>query len=158
MKNKKFLLIFLAIPAFLIYNLINTQSINKGDNKMGFILIKGTFNVVRTSPDGDSVRFKANNKIYWQKLERKPRLNKKDFVQLRLEAIDALETHYRKNSLNVKQPEKYAKEALYFMLAELGIKNIVWTLAGKRVRVFIDSYEKRLRCRYFPSLFIYIEE
>lgn len=35
---------------------------------MSFILIKGTFHILGKEPDGDSVRFKANNKAHWKKL------------------------------------------------------------------------------------------
>jgi len=32
---------------------------------MPFVVIKGTFHIEGYSPDGDSVRFKADNKEHW---------------------------------------------------------------------------------------------
>jgi len=68
---------------------------------MKYTLIKGTFHVVGQSPDGDSIKFRANNPARWDSLvtEHRERLNanleKEDGVlQLRLQGVDALETHY----------------------------------------------------------------
>jgi len=68
---------------------------------MKYLLIKGSLHVVGYSPDGDSMMFKAANPALWDRLEND---NKDTFtekltkengaVQLRLEGIDALETHY----------------------------------------------------------------
>ena len=63
---------------------------------MPFTLIKGKYRPLAGIPDGDSLRFRANNLALWKKLEGAPvELGKgpetKDTVQLRLEAIDAIE-------------------------------------------------------------------
>jgi endonuclease YncB( thermonuclease family) len=63
---------------------------------MPFILIKGRFKPKAGNPDGDSVRFLANNLNLWKKLEGSPvelgtGTNTKNTVQLRLEGIDAIE-------------------------------------------------------------------
>lgn len=63
---------------------------------MPFTLIKGRFKPEVGIPDGDSVRFLADNPNLWAKLEGKPpQLGKggqnKGTVQLRFEAIDAVE-------------------------------------------------------------------
>jgi endonuclease YncB( thermonuclease family) len=63
---------------------------------MPFTLIKGRFRPKAGEPDGDSVRFLANNLALWKKLEGKPvKLGTgaltKNTVQLRLEGIDAIE-------------------------------------------------------------------
>lgn len=63
---------------------------------MPFILIKGKFKPLAGIPDGDSVRFMANNLSLWEKLEgRKVQIETspktKDTVQLRFEGIDAIE-------------------------------------------------------------------
>ncbi|MCI0550439.1 MAG: hypothetical protein L0287_05755 [Anaerolineae bacterium] len=63
---------------------------------MPFILIKGRFKPKAGVPDGDSVRFLANNVKLWKKLKgRSPKLgtgtNTKNTVQLRFEGIDAIE-------------------------------------------------------------------
>ena len=50
---------------------------------MTFRVIQGTFHVVGYSPDGDSVRFKAQNEANWALLEGQAvKLNKKGHAQL----------------------------------------------------------------------------
>src|SRR4051812_14468705 len=67
----------------------------KEDIFMPFSLIKGTFHVAGYSPDGDSIRFQADDKSLWAKLSGPPaKLNAREHTQLRFEAIDTLETHY----------------------------------------------------------------
>jgi hypothetical protein len=63
---------------------------------MPFTLIKGRFKPAAGTPDGDSVRFLANNLALWNKLEGTPvRLGTgaatKDTAQLRFEGIDSIE-------------------------------------------------------------------
>ena len=63
---------------------------------MPFLLIKGRFIPQAGIPDGDSVRFRADDRNLWTKLEgTPPELGKsariKDTVQLRFEGIDAIE-------------------------------------------------------------------
>jgi len=63
---------------------------------MPFFLIKGHYRPKAGIPDGDSVRFLANNLALWGKLDGySVRLGTsaktKDTVQLRLEGIDAIE-------------------------------------------------------------------
>ncbi len=90
---------------------------------MSFFLIKGAFYVVGFEPDGDSVRFKADNKDNWKKLEGAPvDLKSQEKVELRLDAIDALETHFSGHH----QPMEYAGAAREFLLSELGIKDVQW--------------------------------
>ena len=70
---------------------------------MPFRVIRGTFHVLGYSPDGDSVRFAADVESRWNLLAGPPvRLNGKRHAQLRLEAIDTLETHF----MNVQQPPR----------------------------------------------------
>jgi endonuclease YncB( thermonuclease family) len=90
---------------------------------MPFRVIRGTFHVRGYSPDGDSVRFKADNEANWALLAGPAvRLNGKRHAQLRLEAIDTLETHFQ----NVHQPKDLAVKALDFLLHELGITGVQW--------------------------------
>ena len=97
---------------------------------MGFHVIRGTFHVVGYSPDGDSIRFKAADKTNWSLLAGPPaKLNGKDHAQLRLEAIDTLETHYGSQH----QPLKFAKAAMDHLLAQLGITGVVFNAAGTTV-------------------------
>lgn len=95
---------------------------------MPFHLLKGTFHVVGYSPDGDSIRFKADDRTTWSRLSGPlVELNAREHVQLRIEAIDTLETHYQGHH----QPLKLAKKALRFLLDELGIKKVKFDQGGK---------------------------
>lgn len=98
-----------------------------------YFLIAGTFQVKGTSPDGDSVRFKANDNANWKKLDGPDvRLAKAGGAQLRFEGVDALETHYRAGK-TVSQPKDLAYAATDFVLDEIGIKDVVWTPTHKRI-------------------------
>lgn len=97
---------------------------------MSFYFIRGTFHVVNYSPDGDSVRFKADNPNNWHLLEgNSVALNGNGHAQLRLEAIDTLETHYQ----SFHQPLDLALGATEFLLAELGIMNVQWNAEHTRI-------------------------
>ncbi len=90
---------------------------------MSFTLIKGTFHVVGYSPDGDSIRFNAKDPALWKKLSGPAvELNARGHAQLRIEAVDALETHYQ----GACQPPKPARAAAGYLLSELGINEVVW--------------------------------
>jgi hypothetical protein len=97
---------------------------------MPFRIIKGTFHVVGYSPDGDSIRFKADNEDNWALLSGPPvNLNARRHAQLRLEAIDTLETHF----LNMNQPLTLATRALDFLLHGLGITEVQWDVLRIRI-------------------------
>jgi endonuclease YncB( thermonuclease family) len=61
---------------------------------MPMTFIRGSFHVVGASPDGDSVRFYPDDPGVWDAAGIAVRVNSAGGVQLRLDAIDALETHY----------------------------------------------------------------
>jgi len=79
-------------------------------------VIKGTFHVKGYSPDGDSIRFRADNESHWDFFKWSGKKPKN--AQLRIEAIDALETHYEGYS----QPSVFALAALETMLEFLNIR------------------------------------
>ncbi len=58
---------------------------------MSFLLIKGVFNPKSGEPDGDSVRFLANDDTLFDQLEGQVEIKSSGEVQLRYEGIDALE-------------------------------------------------------------------
>jgi hypothetical protein len=89
---------------------------------MPFTLIRGTYHVQGYEPDGDSVRFGADNEQNWQKLAGTVQLNARGHAQLRLEGIDTLETHFK----GEHQPMGLAQKALDFLLHELGITAAVF--------------------------------
>lgn len=102
---------------------------------MPFTLIKGTFHVIAYSPDGDSVKFEANNPKNWDKISGHHKIKQtKGRAQLRFEGIDALETHYQpkvKGATKVGQP--LGQVARDFTLKALGIKNVKWGPGGNKV-------------------------
>jgi endonuclease YncB( thermonuclease family) len=105
---------------------------------MPFVVIKGTFHVVGYSPDGDSIRFQADNEANWAKLAGPPvTLNARRHAQLRLEAIDTMETHYR----NTQQPLTLATRALDFLLQGLGITGVQWDVLRTRITEANDGTE-----------------
>ncbi len=90
---------------------------------MPFSLIRGTFHVKGYSPDGDSIRFKADDETNWDLLDGPPpKLNARKHAQLRLEAIDTLETHFG----TAHQPLALAKDATAHLMGRLGITGVAW--------------------------------
>jgi len=90
---------------------------------MSFTLIKGTFHVTGYSPDGDSIRFKATDSKLWKRLSGPAvQANARGHAQLRIEAIDALETHY----MGFSQPLGAARTAGRHLLSFLGIDDVQW--------------------------------
>lgn len=97
---------------------------------MAFTVIAGTFHVVGYSPDGDSIRFQPDNPALLNVLGgARPRINAKGHVQLRLEAIDTLETHFK----GVHQPLGLAEGAMNQLMALLNIHGIQWSAEHSKV-------------------------
>jgi endonuclease YncB( thermonuclease family) len=93
-------------------------------------VIKGTFHVAGYSPDGDSIRFQADNGAHWDFFDWQQASEKKaKKKQLRFEAIDALETHYEE----AHQPRSFGVAALEVMLDMMGIKNPVYNIAITKI-------------------------
>lgn len=103
---------------------------------MPFTLIKGTYHVVNYSPDGDSIRFKPANPVLLQTLTgARPKVNARGHVQLRIEAIDALETHYAPPSGGgvLHQPLALAHAARVVLLTYVNITGVVWDVKQSTV-------------------------
>jgi hypothetical protein len=115
---------------------------------MNYTLIKGSFHVVGQSPDGDSIKFRAANAMLWDCIPTENReLFLKNFkenagvVQLRLEAIDALETHYTPpkpvgatasyKSRGYSQPEHFGRLSTNAFLDFLGVTDAKWRSFGR---------------------------
>ncbi|WP_417910502.1 nuclease [Candidatus Electronema sp. PJ] len=96
---------------------------------MSFRVIKGTFHVAGYSADGDSVRFKADDDGHWGKVFGRVRLNARGHAQLRIEAIDTLETHF----MDEHQPRELADAAADQLFQLLGIKDAVWNADRSKV-------------------------
>ena len=99
---------------------------------MTMTLIKGTFQLIGASPDGDSVRFYPDDPEATKKAGLKVRLNAHGGMQLRLDAIDALETHYQAKGHGgmLHQPAELGQGAAARLLALLGFKKVVRSTGG----------------------------
>jgi endonuclease YncB( thermonuclease family) len=94
---------------------------------MTMTLIQGNFKILKTAPDGDSIRFYPHNTELWKTLETPVSPNRSGGAQLRLDAIDALETHYRPKmgALGIQhQPAEFADAAASELLKFLGFQNV----------------------------------
>lgn len=86
-------------------------------------VIAGTFHVKGFSPDGDSIRFQARDASRWEFFTWEPGANKDaKRKQLRIESIDAMETHYE----GYHQPRTFALAALESLLE---IKDVIYSLS-----------------------------
>jgi hypothetical protein len=121
-------------------------------------LIKGTYHVVGHSPDADSVKFRATTSALWSKIETENRgplernlAAENGVIMLRLQGIDALETHYSppplrapedvkgKNHPTVTEPITGGYKQLAYMgmystnelLEMLGVTDVKWRTFGK---------------------------
>jgi endonuclease YncB( thermonuclease family) len=90
---------------------------------MPMLAIEGRYKIIGAGPDGDSVRFYPNDPEHWRLVEGRHRVqtNSLGGAQLRLDGIDALETHYSvPHGPMVHQPSRFAKGAASSLLDWLG--------------------------------------
>lgn len=123
---------------------------------MPFTLIKGSFRVVGASPDGDSIRFHADDPALIYALPGPRDTRPRAFAQLRLEGIDTLETHYNGRH----QPDRWAYEATDRLLRFVGITGVRWdarhatvVAANDGTRGYILSREREKNRRPVAFLF-----
>ncbi|MCA9913653.1 MAG: hypothetical protein KC496_09905, partial [Anaerolineae bacterium] len=88
---------------------------------MKYILIKGVYLAVGYSPDGDTIRFQAHNPDLWQHIQTENReifeekMQQDDgCVTLRLQGIDALETHYSPGIRRIPSHLKETSEQKFY--------------------------------------------
>jgi endonuclease YncB( thermonuclease family) len=112
---------------------------------MPFSLIKGQYRILHSEPDGDSVRFYPTDPAAFSTLHLRVRTNHSGGAQLRLDAIDALETHYTPpaaGGFRQHQPLGLAHAAAGMLLELLGFTDV--TRAGETVTAAtpeqIDGY------------------
>ncbi|WP_405651765.1 nuclease [Streptomyces sp. NBC_00019] len=93
---------------------------------MPMLLIKGFYDVKGSQPDGDTVAFTADDPSQWSLvgggLGRAVEHSATGRAKLRLDAIDALETHYGAN--RVHQPLRFAHAARDELLNWLGFTDV----------------------------------
>jgi len=91
-----------------------------------FLVLRGQLHILGYSPDGDSLRFEADDSSLWQS---RVRLNGDDRAQLRIEGIDTPESHY----LGEHQPEGPTNKATRALLRHVGFQNVRWSEGHKKV-------------------------
>jgi endonuclease YncB( thermonuclease family) len=90
-------------------------------------LIKGQYRILHSQPDGDSVHFFPDDAEAFAKLRMRAHLSPAGSVQLRLDAIDALETHYTPRAhggFTQHQPLALAHAPADRLLALLGFTDV----------------------------------
>src|SRR3954471_21101781 len=96
---------------------------------MPMLCLAGAFHVVGGPPDGDVIRFPPNDPGAWAKVPgpNAVRRNVSGAAQLRLDGIDALETHYTPPGGGgmVHQPLALANGAAAGLLDWLGFRDVV---------------------------------
>jgi len=95
---------------------------------MPMLCLAGTYAVVGTEPDGDSIRFVPTNPPDWAKVggRHRVRVNAHGGAQLRLDGIDALETHYApRGGHRLHQPLGFGRAAASELLKWLGFEEVV---------------------------------
>lgn len=117
---------------------------------MPFTSIAGTFRVLGASPDGDSVRFYPDAPDAWQRAGLAARTNAAGGAQLRLDAIDALETHYspRSGPASWHQPAGLAGAASARLLELLGFGDITRDDAGTVVAAIPEQVPGHILTRF----------
>jgi endonuclease YncB( thermonuclease family) len=95
---------------------------------MPLYLIKGQYRIAHSQPDGDSVHFFPASPAAFTSLHLDAHLGSGGAAQLRLDAIDALETHYTPpahGARTMHQPLELAHAAGARLLALLGFTDVV---------------------------------
>jgi hypothetical protein len=93
---------------------------------MSMLLISGEYRITGTAPDGDSVRFYADDPSLWAQVggAHPVHVNAAGGAQLRLDAIDALETHFAVEGATVHQPLALAHAARDALLTWVGFTRV----------------------------------
>ena len=94
---------------------------------MPMLCLAGAFPVTGTEPDGDSLRFRPDDPDDWTQVPgpHKVRTNAAGAAQLRMDAIDALETHYTPTGGHLlHQPLDLAHAAAAELLTWIGFRGV----------------------------------
>src|SRR4051794_15690801 len=94
---------------------------------MPMLCLAGAFHVLGTQPDGDSLRFRPDDPAAWDDVPgaHAVRRNAAGAAQLRVDAIDALETHYTPpGGHTLHQPLELADAAAAELLSWLGFTGV----------------------------------
>jgi hypothetical protein len=126
-----------------------------------FLVLAGEFRVIGAQPDGDSIRFYPDDPSQWDEVggPYPVQRNASGGAQLRLDAVDALETHYAIPTGMVHQPLDLAHAARDALLRWLGFTSVTHEAetvtaaepAAVRGYVLTRSADKYGRCISFAG-------
>jgi endonuclease YncB( thermonuclease family) len=91
------------------------------------LCLAGTFRILNTEPDGDSIRFYPDDPAQWESVPgpNPVRTNAGGGAQVRLDGIDALETHYSPQGAGpLHQPLDLAHQARDELVRWLGFRGV----------------------------------
>ncbi|MEU8527534.1 nuclease [Streptomyces sp. NPDC048629] len=93
---------------------------------MPMLLIKGSYHILEARPDGDTVNFTPDDPTEWDLVGGfyKVEHNASGRARLRLDAIDALETHYSRTGPEVHQPLAHGHATQDELLRWLGFTSV----------------------------------
>ncbi|WP_030269741.1 thermonuclease family protein [Streptomyces sp. NRRL B-24484] len=91
---------------------------------MSMLLVLGECRIIGTEPDGDTIHFVPTNPLAFDKLKDAPVEVKNGIARLRLEGIDALETHYDRTGPRIRQPAEFGDRAAQELLTFLGFTDV----------------------------------
>src|SRR5215211_6255819 len=94
---------------------------------MPMLCLAGTYRIVATEPDGDSIRFYPDDPAEWERVPgpHAVQTNATGGAPLRLDGIDALETHYgARGSVPLHQPLDLAHKGADELLRWLGFRAV----------------------------------
>src|SRR3954453_12468193 len=94
---------------------------------MPMLCLAGSFHVAGSQPDGDSIHFRPDDPADWAKVPGATavRRNASGVAQMRLDAIDALETHYAPpGGHELHQPLELAHAAAEGLLEWIGFSDV----------------------------------
>jgi endonuclease YncB( thermonuclease family) len=108
------------------------------------------YKVVGASPDGDSVRFYPDDPLVFERVGMPVRLNAHSGAQLRLDAIDALETHYTppRGRHTWRQQRELAGAAADALLEHLGFTGVERSESGTVTAASPDSTRGYILTRF----------
>ncbi|MGW7440175.1 thermonuclease family protein [Streptomyces sp. NPDC054849] len=100
---------------------------------MAMLLIKGSYEIVETQPDGDTIAFRPDKTEEWDYVcgPYRVKRNGAGRGRLRLEGIDALETHFGRTGSEVAQPAPLPATAREELLRWVGFTSVAWGADGK---------------------------
>ncbi|WP_380282203.1 thermonuclease family protein [Kitasatospora purpeofusca] len=92
---------------------------------MTMLLVLGEYRIIGTEPDGDTIHFVPTDPLAFDRLKDAPPVEVKNgAARVRLDGIDALETHYDRTGPRIRQPAEFGDRAAQELLTFLGFSHV----------------------------------